>query len=74
MTKEATETICFQGELPIVSVTTMILETFVKEHHMCKGIWTPKQAEQLEASMEPDNSKGKFAVCVKKKIEKIAGH
>ena len=56
MTEEATETICFQVELPIVLITTMNFETFIKEHPMCKGIWTPKQAEKLEVSMELEDN------------------
>ena len=30
-----------------------------------KDIWVPKQGEQLDVLMEPDNPMDKFAVCVK---------
>ena len=40
---------------------------------MYKDIWTPKQGEQLEVLMEPDNRMDKFAVCVKIN-EKIVEH
>ena len=62
-----------QDELPIVLVTTLDFETFIKGHHVCKDIWTPKQSEQLDVLMEPDNRMDKFAVCVKVN-EKIVGH
>ena len=32
---------------------------------MYKDIWTPKQGEQLDVLMEPDNRIDKFAVSVK---------
>ena len=68
-----TEIICLQDELPIVLITTLDLETFIKGHHVYKDIWTPKQGEQLDVLMEPDNRMDKFAVCVKIN-EKIVGH
>ena len=61
-----------QDELPIVLITTLDLETFIKVHHVYKDIWTPKQGEQLDVSMEPNNRMDKFPVCVKIN-EKIAG-
>ena len=60
-----TEIICLQDEVPIVLITTLDLETFIKGHHVYKDIWTPKQGEQLDVLMEPDNQMEKFAVCVK---------
>ena len=71
--KMTAEIICLQDELPIVLITTFYLETFIKEHHMYKDILTPKQGDQLDVLMEPDNRMGKFAVCVKIN-EKIVGH
>ena len=71
--KMATEIICLQDELPIVLITTLDLKTFIKGHHVYKDIWTPKQGEQLDVLMVPDNRMDKFAVCVKIN-EKIAGH
>ena len=71
--KMTTEIICLQDELPVVLITTLDLETFIKGHHMCKDIWTPKPGEQLDVLMEPDNRMDKFAVCVKIN-EKIVGH
>ena len=62
MTKEI---ICLQDELPMVLTTTLDLETFIKGHHVCKDIWTPKQGEQLDLLIEPDNRMDKLAVCVK---------
>ena len=73
VTPEATAAICLQSELPIILITTMDLETFVKGHHVYKEIWTPKHDEELEVSTEPENLKDKFAVCVKKN-HKIVGH
>ena len=71
--KMTTEIICLQDELPIVLITTLDLETFNKGYHVYKDIWTPKQGEQLDVLMEPDNRMDKFAVCVKIN-EKIVGH
>ena len=34
-----------QDEVPIVLITTLDLETFMKGHHVYKDIWTPKQGE-----------------------------
>ena len=53
--KMTTEIICLQDELPIVLITTLDLETFIKGHHVYKDIWTPKQGEQLDVLMETDN-------------------
>ena len=71
--KMTTETICLQDELPVVLITTLGLETFIKGHHMYKDIWTPKQGKQLDVLMKPDNQMDKFAVCVKIN-ETIVGH
>ena len=71
--KMATEIICLQDELPVVLITTLDLETFIKGHHMYKDIWTPKQGKQLDVLMKPDNRMDKFAVCVKIN-ETIVGH
>ena len=60
--KMTTEIIYLQDELPIVLITTLDLETFIKGHHVYKDIWTPKQGEQLDVLMEPDNRMDKFAV------------
>ena len=68
-----TETICIQDELPITLITIMDLETFIREHHIYKNIWTPQLDELLEVSTEPDNSVDKFAVAVKKN-QNIVGH
>ena len=66
-----TEIICLQNELPVVLITTLDLETFIKGHHVYKDIWILKQGEQLEVLM--DNQMDKFVVCVKIN-EKIVGH
>ena len=71
--KMTTEIICLQDKLPLILTTTLDLETFIKRHHVYKDIWTPKQGEQLDVLMEPDNRMDKFAVCVKTN-EKIVGH
>ena len=71
--KMTTEIICLQDELPIVLITTLDLETFIKGHHVYKDIWTPKQGEQLDVLMEHDNQMERFAVCVKIN-EKIVGN
>ena len=34
-------------------------------HHLYNDIWTPKQGEQLDVLMEPDNRMDKFAVYMK---------
>ena len=70
--KMATETICLQDEVPIVLITTLDLEAFIKGHYVYKDIWAPKQGEQLGILMEPANRMDKFAVCVKIN-EKIVG-
>ena len=71
--KMSTETIFLQDELPIVLMTTLDLETFIKGHHVCKDIWSPKQGKQLDVLMEPDNQMDMFRVCMKIN-EKIMGH
>ena len=71
--KMTTEIICLQDEVPIVLITTLDLETFIKGHHVYKDIWTPKQGEQLDVLMEHDNQMERFAVCVKIN-EKIVGY
>ena len=71
--KMTAEITCLQDELPIALITTLDLETFIKGHHVYKDIWTPKQGEQLDVLMEPDNRMDKFAVCMKIN-EKIVGH
>ena len=68
-----TEIICLQDELPVILITTLNLETFIKGHHVYKDIWTPKQGEQLDVLIEADNRMDKFAVCVKIN-ETIVGH
>ena len=73
MAKESTEKICLQDELPIVLITALELNTFIKGYHVYKDTWIPKEGEQLDVFMEPDNPKDKFAVCVK--VNKIVvGH
>ena len=67
------EIICLQDEIPIVLITTLDLETFIKGQHVYKDICTPKQGEQLDVLMEPGNRMDKFAVCLKIN-EKIVGH
>ena len=68
-----TEIICLQDELPIVLITTLDLETFIKGDHVYKDICTPKQCQQLDVLIERDNPMDKFAVCVKIH-EKIVGY
>ena len=68
-----TEIICLQHELPIILITTLDLETFIKGHHACKDMWTPKQSEQLDVLMESDNCMDKFPVCLTIN-EKMVGH
>ena len=65
--------IFLQDELPIVLITALDLETFIKGHHVYEDISAPKQSEQLDVLMEPDNRMDELAVCVKIN-EKIAGH
>ena len=71
--KMTTKIICLQDELPVVLITTLDLETFIKGHHMNKDIWTPKQSEQLNVLMETDNEMDKFPVCANIN-EKIVRH
>ena len=71
--KMTTHLICLQHEFPIILITTLDLETFIEGHHVHKDIWTPKQGEQLDVLMEPDNRMDKFTVCVKIN-EKIVEH
>ena len=52
--KMTAEIICLQYELPIVLIT-LDLENFIKGHHVYKDIRTPKQGEQSNVFMEPDN-------------------
>ena len=50
-----TEIICLQDALPIAMIINLDLETFIKGPHVYKDIWSPKQGEQLNVLMEPDN-------------------
>ena len=68
-----TEIVSLQDKLPIVSMTTLDLETFIKGHHVYKDTWTTKQGKQLDVLMEHDDLMGKFVVCVKIN-EKIVRH
>ena len=67
-----TEIICLLEE-PIVLFTNLDLQFSMKEHHVYKDLWRPKQVEQLDALMEPEDRMGKFAVRVKIN-EKFMGH
>ena len=53
--KMTTEIICLQDKLPVVLITTLDLETFIKRHLVHKNMWTPEQGKQLDVLMEPDN-------------------
>ena len=68
-----TKTFCKQDKLPITSIKSMDLETFIKGHHIYQNIWTSQLDELLEVSTEPDNPVDKFAVAVKKN-QNIVGH
>ena len=48
--KMATEIICLKDELPIVLITTLDLETFIKGHHVYKDA---KTRRTLDVLMEP---------------------
>ena len=67
--KMTTEIVSLQDKLPIVSMTTLDLETFIKGHHVYKDTWTTKQGKQLDVLMEHDD----LMVCVKIN-EKIVRH
>ena len=51
----ANETICFQDEIPVIFITCLELETYIKGHHVYKEVWTPELGEQLNVRIEPDN-------------------
>ena len=40
------------------------LESYVRGHHVNKGIWTPTIGEELLCKMEANNIKDNYAVCV----------
>ena len=67
----ANETICFQDEIPVILITCLELETYIKGHHVYKEVWTPELGEQLNVRIEPDNRVDKFAVCVEKDEEEL---
>ena len=52
----------FHNEIPIILTTCLKIQTYIKGHHVYKGIWTPEK--QLKVRTEPDNCVDKFAVCV----------
>ena len=68
------EQICLQNDLPVVIITSnLILDSYIKGHHVYKDIWTPCIGENVTAEREPDNPMDKYAVC-EKKDKKIVGH
>ena len=42
------------------------LESYVRGHHVHKGVWTPTTGEDLLCKMEPNNIKDKYSVCSKR--------
>ena len=60
-------------EIPIVVTTNFDADSFGKDNHEYKSIWTPKIGEVLSTEREPRNLVDKYAVCVKKENE-IVGH
>ena len=53
--------------------SNLILDSYIKEHHVYKDIWTPCIGENVTAGREPNNHMDKYAVCVTKN-KKIVGH
>ena len=68
---ELTNIMLDQKEIPF----TKNFETMphVKGYHVYKTLWIPAIGECLLSEKEPDNPKGKYAVCVKKE-NRIIGH
>ena len=53
----ANETICFQDEIPVILITCLELETYIKGHHVYKEVWTPELGEQLNVRIAPRQSR-----------------
>ena len=66
----AVETVCFQDKIPVISNTTLELDTYIKRHHVYRKVWTPEVGKKLNVLMEPDN---RDAVCVDKD-QTVIGH
>ena len=73
MANPTAETICRQGELPLIVTNCLEFETYIKGHHVYKNIWTPMLGEILQVRREPENIVDKFAVCVEKD-DRVVGH
>ena len=58
-------------EIPTVVMTNFDVDSFVKEYHEHKSIWTPKIGEMLSTEREPGNLVDKYAVCVQKENETV---
>ena len=63
----------FQDEIPVILNTSYELETYIKDHHVYKEVWSPEVGEKLNVLMEPDNRADKFANCVEKE-QTVVGH
>ena len=49
------------------------IDTYVKDHHTYKDIWTPEIGESLDAQIEPKNPVEKYTVCIRKS-GKVVGY
>ena len=61
-----------EGELPLVIVKEMELNSHIAGFHVYKTVWEPYVGDQLQSEMEPTNAVDKYSVCVKKDNNIIA--
>ena len=67
------EAVCSHDEILVILNTSLELETYIKDHHVYKEVWTPEVGEKLKVLMEPENCVDKFAVC-RKRYQTVVGH
>ena len=70
---ELTNIMLDQKEIPLLVAKNSETISHVKGYHVYKTLWIPVIGECLLSEREPDNSKDKYEVCVKKE-NRIVGH
>ena len=65
--------ICVQNDLPIILLSTLEVNSFIKGYHEYKEEWIPHIGEILAVEREPDNMTDRYAVAIKKS-GRVVGH
>ena len=65
--------ICVQNDLPIILLSTLEVNSFIKGYHEYKEEWIAHIGEILAVEREPDNMTNRYAVAIKKS-GRVVGH